>query len=350
MLFSVDATPPVTWLFIALALGCADMSAMAEDARVRDGGRGDSGAVDSGTVDSGHRGATLLFASRFGPGVSLGELYGFAGNGGWQALVGMDLETGFTFPTPGAPDAFMDAYSFGLQLIAPHPIDASTAADHVVNEIVEVPGPDGGLVHALFQNVISGSNWAAQSPFLINRRWNRGDVTELYISYWFRFPADARDQFYAPGGESRVVFEFKTGGYMNDWHGDYRITTNVNMEPDGRFYWRTKADNVANGPWPRVDYWREVDYDVPVPFGEWFFYEVYWRRSADSDGRYWSSVNGQVIVDHRGPNMGDYGLPITRIMIVNAYSGGHAPVQQYVTDFEIWDGFPCGDGVSCASR
>jgi hypothetical protein len=50
-----------------------------------------------------------------------------------------------------------------------------------------------------------------------------------------------------------------------------------------------------------------------------------------------------------GPNMGEYSLPITRIMITNAYSGGHSPFGQYVTDVEIWDGFPCGVGVSCYS-
>jgi hypothetical protein len=336
---------------IAFVLGCSDARSTSGDADVDDASVNDGGIVnDGGSRDSGLPTATLLFASGFGPGISLGEPYGFAGRGAWQDLLGTDLDTGFTFPGPNAPDALLGAHFFGVQLIAPEPIDASTVGDNVVNEIQEVVGPDGNVGHALFQNVITGSGWNAQAPLLINRHWARGEVPDLYISYWFRYPEGADDQLYLPGGGSRVQFEFKTGGYMNDWPGDYRISTVVMKGEDGRLYWMAKGDNVANGPWPRVDYWREDNHDVPVPIGEWFFYEVYWHRSGGSDGRFWSAVNGEVIVDHVGPNMGDYGLPIARIMIVNPYSGGNAPVQHHVTDFEIWDGFPCGIGASCYSR
>ena len=34
-------------------------------------------------------------------------------------------------------------------------------------------------------------------------------------------------------------------------------------------------------------------------------------------------------------------------MIHNAYSGGYANVEAHTTGLEIWDGFPCGIGVSC---
>ncbi|NBQ68965.1 MAG: hypothetical protein EBU46_09100, partial [Nitrosomonadaceae bacterium] len=47
------------------------------------------------------------------------------------------------------------------------------------------------------------------------------------------------------------------------------------------------------------------------------------------------------------PNMGDYNLPITRIFVSNPYSGGHVSVDNHITGLEIWNGFPCGDGVSC---
>ena len=84
-----------------------------------------------------------------------------------------------------------------------------------------------------------------------------------------------------------------------------------------------------------------------LPIDKWFKYEVYWHRSSGSDGRFWSAVNGQVIVDRWGPNMGKYNLPITRIMVNNAYTGGYATVQSHSTGLEIWDGFPCGVGRSC---
>ncbi|MXS84257.1 hypothetical protein ABD07_14330, partial [Nitrosomonas oligotropha] len=40
-------------------------------------------------------------------------------------------------------------------------------------------------------------------------------------------------------------------------------------------------------------------------------------------------------------------LPITRIFVSNPYSGGHVSVDNHITGLEIWDSFPCGDGVSC---
>ena len=109
-------------------------------------------------------------------------------------------------------------------------------------------------------------------------------------------------------GHWRVQFEFKTGGDGGgNLNGDYRIITNMMKGADGT---------------------------------------LYWHRSSGSDGRFWSAVNGQVAVDHHGPNMGVYGLPITRIMITNPYSGGHAPVESHMTGLEIWNGFPCGVGLS----
>ncbi|MDP1786192.1 MAG: hypothetical protein Q8K95_02620, partial [Nitrosomonas sp.] len=63
--------------------------------------------------------------------------------------------------------------------------------------------------------------------------------------------------------------------------------------------------------------------------------------------RFWSAVNGEVIVDYNGPNIGDYNLPITRIMVNNTYSGGYANVESRSTGLEVWDGFPCEWKMSC---
>jgi hypothetical protein len=60
-----------------------------------------------------------------------------------------------------------------------------------------------------------------------------------------------------------------------------------------------------------------------------------------------AAIDGQVIVDHHGPNMGDYNLPITRIFVSNPYSGGNVSVDNHMTGLEIWNDFPCGAGVSC---
>lgn len=292
--------------------------------------------------------ATLLLQTNFGPGVTLGAPYSFYANGAWQDLLGKDLETGFSFPP-----TLLNANFFGVQLITSGTVTADTIGDHISNEIRTVLGPSGTPVYELAQAVkIKGpvGEGDAQAPLILIRDWHKGDVNDLYISYWFKHQADLKDQLdnTVSAGNWRVQFQFKTGGYLNDWPGDYRISTIIlKSTTDGTLYWQTKGDNVANGPWDRVDYWSVENHTVPVPVDAWFFFEVYWHRSSGTDGRYWAAVNGQVIVDHRGPNMGDEHLPITRIMSITPYSGGHTPVESQLTKLSIWSNFPCGEGVSC---
>ena len=155
-----------------------------------------------------------------------------------------------------------------------------------------------------------------------------------FVQRWFSFCAAVAKAHLLPpsrhntvsAGNWRVQFEFKTGGYENTGGGDYRFITNVMKGSDGKLFWRTSTDNQANGPFDaskKVVAWSEEDHVTPVPVDNWFKYEVFWHRSNDSDGRFWSAVNGKVIVDHYGPNMDVYNLPITRVMVNNAYSGGH---------------------------
>ena len=243
-----------------------------------------------------------------------------------------------------------------MQLITTDPVDLSTIGNHITAEIRQLPGPQGTPVYELFQNVkiklvglVPDGKEPAQAPLMIKRPWTIPDVTDLYVTYWFKHQANLAEKLDTgvSSGNWRMQFEFKTGGYQNAYPGDNRIATNVMKDSNGSLYWNTKGDNVANGPWPRVDYWSVANHTVPVPIDTWFKYELFWHRSSGSDGRFWSAVNGQVIVDHHGPNMGDHGLPITRIMIETAYSGGHPEVQSQITGLEIWDGFPCGVGATC---
>lgn len=303
--------------------------------------------LTTGSVSTPSSTANLLFRSNFGSGITLGPLYGFSTYGAWQAINGTDKETGYLWPVSALSSNFS-----GIQLITVDPITPSTIGNYITNEIRSVTGPDGDLVSEIFQQVkikgVTGTG-GSQAPFVINRPWNIGDVNDLYITYWFKYQADLETQLdsVVPSANWRTHFEFKTGGYANTWTGDYRIIINVIKGTDGQLYWVTKGDNVANGPFAPLDYWREENRTVPVPVDKWSKFEVYWHRSSGSDGRYWAAVDGQVIVDHRGPNMGDYNLPITRIIVSNPYSGGHITVDNHLTKLQIWDGFPCGNAVSC---
>lgn len=291
--------------------------------------------------------ANLLFRSNLGSGVSLGSLSYFYTNGAWQTINGTDKETGYTWPVSA-----LDSNFSGLQWITVNPITPSTIGNYMTSEIRQVTGPKGNLVNELFQQVkIKGvlGTGGSQAPLLIRRPWDIGDVKGLYISYWFKHQVDLETQLDSTvsGANWRTQFEFKTGGFMGTGEGDYRISTLVVKGTDNELYWMTKGDNVAGAFSTRVDYWSEENHIVPVPVDKWFKFEVYWNRSSGSDGRYWAAVNGQVIVDRYGPNMGVYNLPINRIFISNPYSGGHVSVDNHITGLQIWDDFPCGVGISC---
>ncbi|MXS84239.1 hypothetical protein [Nitrosomonas oligotropha] len=298
------------------------------------------------TTTTPSRTATLLFWSRFGAGVSLGPPRSFGTKGAWQDLMGTDRETGFSWPVKALGADFS-----GVQLITIDPITPSTIDNYITNEIRPIPEAAGK--NEIVQTVkIKGSLGQAgsQAPLLIKRPWTIGDIDDLYITYWFKYPEDLTSKLDSGVSSAnwRTQFSLKTGGYKNNaGDGDYRMSVSVMEGTDGKLYWLTKGDNLGGAFSTRVDYWREENRVVPVPVDQWFRFEVYWHRSADVDGRFWAAVNGKVIADYRGPNMGDYGLPITRIFVNDSYSGGYAPVESRTTGLEIWSGFPCGEGVSC---
>ncbi len=292
--------------------------------------------------------ANLLFKSNFGAGVVLNAPTAFSTYAAWQPLTGTDQETGYSWPVEA-----LGSDLSAVQLIAVDPITPSSIRNYISNQIRTVTGPEGTAVNELFQNVKIKAPVGAggsQAPLMIKRPSTIGDVGELYITYWFKYSADLLSELDSTvsAGDWRIQFEFKTGGYKgNNSEGDYRIAIYVVKGNDGKLFWNTNGDNIANGPLSPVEYWSIENHEVPVPVDKWFKFEVYWNRSSGNDGRVWAAVDGQQIVDHYGPNMGNYNLPITRIMVNNAYSGGYAPVESHSTGLEIWDGFPCGDGVSC---
>ncbi|KXJ98108.1 MAG: Chitinase A1 precursor [Parcubacteria bacterium OLB19] len=297
--------------------------------------------------------AKLIFKTDFGKGTYLGDLYGYytSGKGAFQDIKGKDSVTGYSWPISGIPAQYFS----GIQWITHDVVSSTTIKDHISTEIREVTGPNGTPVNELFMSVNKKGPLGigvAQAQFMVTRSHKYGDINDMYISYWAKHPADLINKLdpSVSSGNWHAQFEFKTGGYLDSWEGDYRIQTTILKNTEGKLYWMSKGDNVANGPWPRVDYWVERNYDVPVPLDKWFKFEVFWHRSSGADGRYWAAVDGQVVVDHWGPNMGDYKLPINRIFITTAYSGGHPPVQARLTGLEIWDSFPCGVGVSCYKK
>jgi hypothetical protein len=220
-------------------------------------------------------------------------------------------------------------------MIADAPVTAATLGDYMVNQIQTVTGRDGTPTRALYSEIkqsgCCGTNpqggGATQDPFMI---LPVGETSDLYISYWVKSQPDLAQLM--PHPNRRVLFEWKTAG-------DYRVTASVVTWGGAPLSWLVIGDNIANGGLPPQRFWEAYS-SVPVPVGEWFKFEVFWHRSSGSDGRVWMAVNGQVIADHYGPNMGINNARINRIMVSTLYSSTAYPIYQWVDDVQIWDGFP----------
>ena len=277
--------------------------------------------------------AQLLFRSGFEGTVAIGAPTNCFTTGCWQAIVGTDSVTGYSWP----PAIWGGGGNF--QMIVDAAVTASTVGNYMTNQIQTVTGHNGNQTRALYnaitQSGCCGTNsqggGATQDPYILLPQNESGD---LYISYWIKFQPDLVQK--QTPQTWRVLFEWKT-------QGDYRVIAQV-VTYGGTPWWQIVGDNNANGGLAYQRFWEVQNLTVPVPIGEWFKYEVFWHRSTGNDGRVWMAANGQVIADHYGPNVGVNGAAINRIMMPNLYSGGSYPIYQWMDDVEIWNGFPPQNG------
>jgi len=288
--------------------------------------------------------ANLLFSSGFEGSTALNAPSGFYGTGAWQDFVGLDSITGFAWPP-----SIWGGGATHFQMIADTTVDATTIDNYMVNQIQTVTGHDGNPTQALFSQIkqsgCCGTNpqggRPTQDPLMLQPAVEPGDT---YMSYWIKYQPDfANLMQVGPVGTGgwnwRMVFEWKTAG-------DYRVSLAIKRDPyinNGNLFWHIQGDNEANGGYPPSGtytiFWQAPDVPV-VSVGGWIKVEVFWHRSSGNDGRVWMAANGQVIVDHYGPNIGSNNASINRIMMPNLYSSTSYPIYQWVDDVQIWDGFP----------
>ncbi len=286
------------WKVILLATGLFAISA-AGQTTPSSGGTSTSSA---GTAASSS--TTLLFSSGFESSTALVAPSAFFGNGGWQGLIGIDSITGFAWP----PNIWGGGGTY-FQLLADATVDATTIDSYMVNQIQTVTGHDGNPTQALFSQIKQGGGFT-QDPLML---LPAGETSDLYIRYWLKHQPNLADLMgvgqVGTGWNWRVVFEWKTAG-------DYRVIASIKRDPylnGGNLYWNIRGDNEANGGLPYQIFWESNNTQVPVPAGEWIKFEAFWHRSGGNDGRVWMAANGQVLVDHYGPNMGIYNASINRI-------------------------------------
>jgi hypothetical protein len=301
-----------------------------------------------------------LFSSGFEGAIEVSPPKDCWDTGCWQDVVGLDGLAQFQWP------AKVSGRSRFLLLTNPVPITPLTLGDFMLNRIDTVTGHRGDQTHALFQQISRNVNGTAPMGTAAEQNAFQllplTDVRDLYISYWIKLQPDLVAKMnglpdgpgVSRGGTWRAFFALKTGG-QTAWgdpadDGDYRIEVYVLTYGGGRPYWAILGDNNAGGGAPRIHYWDVENRSVPVPVDQWFKFEIFWHRSSAADGRVWMAIDGQVIADRRGANVGERKMPINRIMAPLLYSGSAMPIYQWVDDLEIWDGVPPATGGLAIAR
>jgi len=233
-------------------------------------------------------GANLLFASGFEEPVFLEDPI-LSGREWVQFLKGDDR--GYAWPDD-VPDA-SSKVSFFTYLTSPK----NNPLDFISTRLETVPGRNGRLTRALFmefkkddpQDRINARNQYSIFP--------GGDMSQQYVRYWIMLQPNL-EEIMPPGVASfRQIMEWKEDGPPGE-RADYRwnIFLRRGAGKSDRIEWvaRSEFGDLKKAP---VDW--QYRSQVPVPIGEWFLLEVFWKHQ-ETNGRLWAAVNGQTIVDHRG--------------------------------------------------
>jgi len=291
------------------------------------------------TTSSATKPSSLLFWSGFNSATALASPTNCYSNGCWQSVTGTDSNTGSTWPPS------INGGSAQFQMIANSSSGSTTSniGNYISNQIQTMTGHTGAQTQAMYSEILqsgccgtnsqANSGGSTQDPYIIQPS---SDVKDMYISEWVMLQSDLVQKMSA--GTWRDLFEWKTSDSTGSsgTGPDFRVELTI-ATYGGTPYWFMSG----NGYVPTyTEYWRINNTSVPVPIGKWFKLEVFWHRSSGSDGRVWMAVNGQVIGDHYGSNVGPNGSPINRIMMTQLYSGGTFPISQWLDDVQIWSTFP----------
>jgi hypothetical protein len=160
------------------------------------------------------------------------------------------------------------------------------------------------------------------------------DLKQAYVRYWVKLQPDLASAVLPPGTKkARQFMEAKETGAPR---ADFRWEIFIRRDPRiAELFWATRAQfgDLQKSPvaW-------ECTSKVPVPVGEWFMLEVFWKLGVN-DGRMWGAANGRVFVDYKGRTQKDSGLFVWWPFKVYVGTGlekfREQPIYQWIDDVEF---------------
>ena len=213
-------------------------------------------------------------------------------------------------------------------------------APYAEAKLVTVPDRDGRFTRALYMSLKRQAPRTSTGTRVQYGIYPPASMVEGYACYWLQLQHNLATEILPQGlRRSRQVMELKETGTPSS---DFRWAILIQRDPLREdLYWRTHAQygDLQSSP----DAWVCTSTAAPVPVGEWFKFEVYWR-SGIADGRVWGAVNGVTFCDHIGRTRADSAIYVWWPMKVyvgsNLDSFGGRPIYQWVDDVEIDEAAP----------
>lgn len=268
-------------------------------------------------------GSTLLFRSGFEAGVRIDPLDGHGSD--YQLLHGADAG-GHRFPIdlwgvqPGTSGV--------LAIVGPRA--PAPAAHYIRNTIETVTGPDGTPTRALAMRILRASPATCCTQDTFQLGVLRGGVEPVLRQRMrVRLDEDLATRAAAFGSRHfwRMLWEMKAEP------DDYRIRLELQVDPDGRLFWRIQGDRLVDAD----ALWAYENRAIPVVPGRWFTVEVCMDRPS---GRFWASIDGIRVGTHRGNLYGHRRLATSSVKHAILY-GEPAEGAQWIDDLEIHAAASC---------
>ena len=309
-------------------------------------------------------------------GISLGA-YSGSGVSWTRAISGTDGVTGAVFPTTlntmfgASTSMYIDLPAMDVSCANGAAVEARTTS--VLQTSTDTTPNAQELV---ITQIVKDSSKVQQGHLAIYRytgaAYPNGTqpsaINEMYIVARIKIPSNIETLL--TSGNYYMGMEFKTGGYLGTWRGDYRARLYIN-KGGALAYWRGTLDNNANGqdgtcPGVTAEYVAagntyttyKDDYVSSGGSGSvstgWHTVEMYIKRPANradiTTGRTWMAVTSdatkvrQKVCDFSGGvQMGADALPISRVFIGMNYTDSvTVPQPSALGAFEIWDHLPAG--------
>ncbi len=253
-------------------------------------GQAKASSESKDTLDDIIKQAKLVFSSGFEGSVRLAKPRVNKSRIWVQSLIGADSKTGFKWPEdlPGKNPSNDFWYEVSGN---------SNLPDFIDTRIDSVIGPYGTKTKALYQEIKKDDpnfRHLSRNAYLLFNAKEEDVLKECYVRYWIKLQPNLKEIM--PKNSWRMVMEWRE--QEDKYHTMLVITRPA--ENNNKPTWVLKAHIGTRGRRPTD--WHIFNKEIPVPLGQWFLLEAYWKHSESPDGRYIIRVNKKVIFNYRGRN------------------------------------------------